>query len=64
DRRSLFRGRSSDGSVEYVPVALAAGLHRVRLYGTLAAPLTLDVRLGNRGLHALDGRLLQRVVGP
>jgi hypothetical protein len=64
DGRQIFRGHQGDFSVQYVPVPLAAGLHRVRLFGTLGTPASLGVQFGNRGLEPLSGALLQRVVGP
>ncbi|HEY5311226.1 MAG TPA: hypothetical protein VIK18_01860, partial [Pirellulales bacterium] len=64
DGRQLFAGRNGDYSLQYVPVPLAAGLHRVRLFGTLGETPALGVQFGNRGLQGIGPESLMRIVGP
>ncbi|HEX3655907.1 MAG TPA: hypothetical protein VHV55_08880 [Pirellulales bacterium] len=64
DGRQLFDGRKGDYSVQYIPVPLAAGLHRVRLFGTLGESPTLGLQFGNRGVQGIGPESFMRIVEP
>lgn len=64
DGRQVFTGTGGNYNVNYIPVPLAAGLHRVRLLGTLGDPPTFELQFGSGDMQFLNPKLLKRIAGP
>jgi hypothetical protein len=55
DQRLLHEGSDGDHRQIFLPVALAPGLHRLRISAKGASDLKLQLRYGGRGTQSLDG---------
>jgi hypothetical protein len=55
DGRTLYDGKEGTDRERFVPVALAKGLHRLKLTGRAGPKLRLQVLFGGQGTLSLDG---------
>lgn len=53
DDRPLYEAKNASTVVDYIPVALKAGLHKIEIRGRATEDLRLDVRFGYSGMHPL-----------
>src|SRR5690606_15299038 len=56
DKKLLYSGKDGDFGQVYVPVALAPGLHRLRISGRAGDDVKLRIRFGGEGTRSLDGK--------
>jgi hypothetical protein len=55
DKSLLHDGRDGKFEQHFLPVALAPGMHRLRISGKAAADMKLEIRYGGLGTRPLDG---------
>ena len=55
DGRTLYDGKQGTDRERFVPIALAEGLHRLKLVGRPGPSLRLKVLFGGQGTLSLDG---------
>jgi hypothetical protein len=59
DGLTIYRSRDGKFEQKFVPVNLAAGLHRVRIAGRTGKDSNLRILFGGPGARALDGKTFQ-----
>lgn len=59
DDHPLYKTDVKQSTLDYVPIALAAGRHKLTLTGKLTGPPQLDVRFGLRGVQRLKPSTLK-----
>src|SRR5690606_38542220 len=61
DRALLHEGADSNGDQIFVPVALAPGLHRLRVVGKAGSPVKLQIRYGGNGTRSINGERFRQL---
>lgn len=59
DDRPIYKTDAKQPTLDYAPIALAAGRHKLTLTGKLTGPPQLDVRFGLRGVQRLKPSALK-----
>ncbi len=59
DGRTLFRGNDGKYEQKFVPVSLAAGLHRLTVAGKAGQDVRLRILFGGRGTQSLSGQIFK-----
>jgi hypothetical protein len=59
DDRPILKTDAKQPTLDYVPIALAAGRHKLTLTGKLTGPPQLDIRFGLRGVQRLKPSALK-----
>lgn len=64
DSLVLHNGKDGKNEQIYLPVALAPGLHRLRIAGRAADSPKLQIRYGGEGTRSLDGERFRQLATP
>jgi hypothetical protein len=61
DRALLHEGSDGDADQIFAPVALAPGMHRLRVVGKAGNPVKLQIRYGGNGTRSINGERFRQM---
>ena len=64
DQTVVHDGKAGNGEQIFLPIALAPGLHRLRIAGQAGAEVKLQIRYGGEGTRSIDGKHFRQLSKP